>query len=77
MPIPNADRAFVDDAQLLNYCLEPPHLHGCNKARRFEERLGGLGPWSRSQRVSRTLAGGAFNLAICSSRALARNNRAG
>ncbi len=38
--VPNADRAFVDDAKLLSYCLDPLHLRGRNKARRFEERLG-------------------------------------
>ena len=40
MLIPNADRAFVDDAKLLNYCLDPLHLRGRNKARLFDELLG-------------------------------------
>jgi hypothetical protein len=40
MIVPNADRAFVDDAKLLDYCLDPLHLRGRNKARLFEELLG-------------------------------------
>lgn len=40
MIVPNADRAFVDDAKLLDYCLDPQHLRGRNKARLFDELLG-------------------------------------
>jgi hypothetical protein len=38
--LPNADRAFVDDRKLTDYCLNPDHLEGQHKARVFRAVLG-------------------------------------
>jgi hypothetical protein len=35
MRLPNANKAFVDDAKLVQYCLNPDHPRGKHKARRF------------------------------------------
>ena len=35
MRLPNGDRAIVDIRKLRNYCLNPHHLRGRNKARVF------------------------------------------
>lgn len=40
MKLPNAERAVVDIHKLRNYCLNPEHRRGCNKARVFAAALG-------------------------------------
>ncbi len=40
MKLPNADRAVVDIAKLVDYSLNPNHPEGKHKARTFEEKLG-------------------------------------
>ena len=40
MKLPNAKQAFVDDEKLRNYCLNPSHSRGRNKARIFSALLG-------------------------------------
>ncbi|MBI5388483.1 MAG: hypothetical protein HZA90_27780 [Verrucomicrobia bacterium] len=35
MRLPQGNRAFVDDAKLVSYCLNPDHARGKHKARRF------------------------------------------
>jgi hypothetical protein len=40
MRIPNANRAVVDIAKLRDYCLNPKHPRGKNKARLFDSLLG-------------------------------------
>ena len=40
MKLPNADRAVVDIAKLVDYSLNPNHPEGKHKARAFEEKLG-------------------------------------
>lgn len=40
MMLPNGDRAFVDMRKLRDYCLNPNHLEGANKARVFASALG-------------------------------------
>ena len=39
MPIPNAERAVVDIRKLRDYCLDPMHLQGKQKARLFAAAL--------------------------------------
>jgi len=43
MILPNAHLAVVDDAKLVEYCLNPQHPRGRHKARVFRSRLG-IGP---------------------------------
>ena len=38
--LPNAERAFIDPAKLGDYCLNPDHEVGQNKARVFQAALG-------------------------------------
>jgi hypothetical protein len=38
--MPDGDRAVVDDAKLLDYCLSPTHPRGRHKARVFASALG-------------------------------------
>jgi hypothetical protein len=38
--LPNGDRALVEDAKLLDYCLNPNHPRGRHKSRIFESVLG-------------------------------------
>jgi hypothetical protein len=38
--LPNAGRAVVDIEKLRDYCLNPDHRRGCNKARVFAAALG-------------------------------------
>ena len=40
MKLPNYEKAFVDDAKLLDYCLDPEHKIGKHKARVFQSALG-------------------------------------
>ncbi len=40
MRLPNGDRAVVEDAKLLDYCLSPSHPRGRHKARVFAAALG-------------------------------------
>jgi hypothetical protein len=40
MKLPNGDRAVVEDAKLLDYCLSTAHPHGKHKARLFPAALG-------------------------------------
>ena len=40
MKLPNGDRAIVDDAKLVNYCLSTTHPRGRHKARLFEAAFG-------------------------------------
>jgi hypothetical protein len=40
MRLPNGDRAVVDDAKLVNYCLSPTHARGRHKAKLFAAKLG-------------------------------------
>ena len=40
MTLPNADRAMVEDAKLLDYCLSTTHPRGRHKARLFAAALG-------------------------------------
>ena len=40
MKLPNGDKAVVDEAKLLEYCLSPNHRRGKHKARLFEVSLG-------------------------------------
>jgi len=40
MRMPNGDRAFVEDAKLLDYCLSRSHPRGRHKARVFAAALG-------------------------------------
>jgi hypothetical protein len=40
MKLPHGDKAFVDEAKLRDYCLNPLHHRGRHKARRFRSLLG-------------------------------------
>lgn len=40
MKLPNAENAFIDDAKLVDYCLNFEHLEGKLKALVFEKKLG-------------------------------------
>jgi Domain of unknown function (DUF6883) len=40
MRLPNGERAIVDVAKLVDYCLDPDHLRGRHKARVFRSVLG-------------------------------------
>lgn len=40
MTLPNANRAFIDDRKLIEFCLNPEHPDGKNKARVFASALG-------------------------------------
>lgn len=40
MKLPNASRAFIDIRKLTDYCLNPTHPRGRNKARVFKAALG-------------------------------------
>lgn len=40
MKLPNGDRAFLDPAKLVDYCLSPEHPRGRHKARVFAAALG-------------------------------------
>lgn len=40
MKLPNGDKAVLDEAKLVEYCLSPNHRRGKHKARLFELRLG-------------------------------------
>ena len=40
MKLPNGQRALIDDAKLLHYCLSTAHPRGRHKARLFEAALG-------------------------------------
>ena len=40
MKLPNGDKAVVEDAKLIDYCLNPNHPRGRHKARIFEAVLG-------------------------------------
>lgn len=40
MQMPNGDRAVIEDAKLLDYCLSPTHPRGRHKARVFAAALG-------------------------------------
>ena len=40
MLLPNGDRAIIDPAKLVNYCLNVSHPTGKHKARVFKARLG-------------------------------------
>jgi len=44
MMLPNGDRAIVDLAKLVNYCLDPTHPRGKHKAKVFAASLGFLLP---------------------------------
>lgn len=39
MKLPNYEKAIVDDAKLLDYCLDPEHKIGKHKARVFQSAL--------------------------------------
>ena len=40
MKLPNGDRAIVEDAKLVDYCLSTTHPRGRHKARLFAAALG-------------------------------------
>ena len=40
MKMPNGQRAVIEDAKLLDYCLSPTHPRGRHKARLFAAALG-------------------------------------
>lgn len=40
MKLPNGDRAEIEMAKLIGYCLNPQHPKGKDKARVFQSRLG-------------------------------------
>jgi hypothetical protein len=40
MKLPNAEKAFIDNKKLLDYCLNPLHEEGKHKARVFQSALG-------------------------------------
>ncbi len=40
MKLPNYEKAIVDNAKLLDYCLDPEHKVGKHKARVFQAALG-------------------------------------
>ena len=39
MKLPNSEKAFVDDAKLIDYCLDSEHKVGKHKARVFQSAL--------------------------------------